>query len=390
MTQTHGVQTTQQAGTMPEIAEQEIGAVTVAERSRQQMQAGFTMAKRFPRDETRAYTKIIKACERPGFAGEALYSFPRGDGRVEGPSVNLAREMARIFGNIVHGCDVLSTDDEYVHIEGYAVDLETNTWVREQGKFKRLIYRRGKGWVQPDERDFRELVNRHGAIHTRNCILRILPRDFIDDAMGRARETTRQVANGQIEQSREQTIRALVSSFMGLAVSQEMLEGYLGHSVNDIGADEVVDLRAIYKSIFDGNSKRGDYFTVGEKADPEKESKIEGSVSLDDLSPGTPPEKPRGGRKKKGKKKAGGKSKKKKKGEEPTADGSDEPEKSEGEEGPSEADVAFANLETWKDEMSPTQFKQILSAACGGKTSIADLSDEETITAAQAVGKELE
>jgi PAS domain-containing protein len=60
----------------------------------------------------------------------------------------------------------------------------------------KLIQRKIKGsktgeteWIAPDERDLLELTNRQNAKAVRNCILQVLPKDYILDAMDTAKET---------------------------------------------------------------------------------------------------------------------------------------------------------------------------------------------------------
>src|ERR1700747_3455088 len=68
-----------------------------------EIQSAIIIARRFPRNEDQAFEKLMRACRRLSFAEDAAYAFPRGDQKVEGPSVNLAREAARVWGNIRHG-----------------------------------------------------------------------------------------------------------------------------------------------------------------------------------------------------------------------------------------------------------------------------------------------
>jgi len=74
---------------------------------------------------------------------------------------------------------VVSLTDEHVHIRGFAIDLETNASTEYEDQFKRLVQRKGRDgethWVQPDERDLRELIGRRGAILVRNAILSYTP-----------------------------------------------------------------------------------------------------------------------------------------------------------------------------------------------------------------------
>src|SRR5690606_16214410 len=191
-----------------------------------------------------------------------MYSFPRGNQIVTGPSVQLAREIARCWGNIRFGLRVVSMDDQMVHIRGYAYDAETNAYVEAEDKFSKLIFRRGRGWVQPDERELRELVNRRGAILVRNCILQVVPSDIVEDAQRVVQETLRKAAQGEIDQNRDDAIRRLALAFDGLGVSTEVLERYLGHPLSAITAEEIAHLRGVYKSIVDGHTRTVDHFDL--------------------------------------------------------------------------------------------------------------------------------
>lgn len=80
------------------------------------MQAALFQAAQNPRDEDRAFNGITKACQRESLACKALYEFPIGDDTLAGPSVYLARELARQWGNIQYGFDVIFSDEEKITI----------------------------------------------------------------------------------------------------------------------------------------------------------------------------------------------------------------------------------------------------------------------------------
>lgn len=253
--------------TATEEAKQHGAPFVQAAREEAEMKAAIVLAKKFPRDEAAAYTRIMHSCDRPSFAEGANYAFPRGGQVVTGPSVDLARELARIWGNVRYGLRIVTEDDERVHIKGYAYDLESNTYVESEDKFAKLVQRRNKvtrqsEWVKPDERDLRELVNKRGAICVRNAILQLLPSDIVMDAMARCRDTAQKAAKGEIQQDREAAIRRLALAYHDIGVNSEMIAGYLKHSMELITNEEIADLRAIYKSIRDGNSRREEYFVL--------------------------------------------------------------------------------------------------------------------------------
>jgi hypothetical protein len=160
----------------------ELAPTAAAAEKQFEIQSAIVLAKKYPRDEDASFTKLMKACGRTSFAEEAEYSFPRGNQTVRGPSVNLAREAARVWGNVRYGITILRDDTGSRQIQGWAWDLETNTKISSEDDFQKLIFRKGKGWIPPDERDLRELTNRRGAILIRNCILQVVPKDLIEDA----------------------------------------------------------------------------------------------------------------------------------------------------------------------------------------------------------------
>ncbi|MBU0906702.1 MAG: hypothetical protein KKE05_00940, partial [Nanoarchaeota archaeon] len=145
-----------------------------------EVQGSIIIAKKFPRNEDQTFARLMKTCDRTSFAEKAVYSYPRGGQTISGPSVNLAREAARLWGNLEYGLLVIRDDENSRHIRAWAWDKETNTKTFAEDSFEKLIFRKGKGNIKPDERDLRELTNRRGAILIRNCLLQLLPRDLVE------------------------------------------------------------------------------------------------------------------------------------------------------------------------------------------------------------------
>jgi len=256
-------------------------------RAQKEIEGAIIVAKQFPRIEQDTYTRILAACGRKGFADAAYYRFPRGGSQVIGASVNMARELARLWGNIRYGVDIVLEDDDMRRIRAWAWDAETNTYVSEEDNFAKLIYRKNKGWVVPDERDLRELTNRRGAICTRNCLLRLIPRDFVDDALEKCFETIKEsVGTGK---GRDEMLKKLVASFADYGVTgKDIAEKYEVDKVNELAVEDIADLRGIYKSMRDGISKKAEHFIkrgAGEKTgtvDAETGEVIEEGASASD------------------------------------------------------------------------------------------------------------
>lgn len=239
-------------------------AMAAVSREQAEIQAAIISAKRFPRDEQAAGAKVLTACKRPGFAEKARYVFPRAGKKITGPSIGFAREAARAWGNIQSGYRITDWTPDRTTVEGYALDTETNTRQAFSTTFRNLVQRRQQdgstGWVRPDERDYRELLAKHGAVVQRNALLGLLPPDLVEDAMEQVSITIRAAARGELTESRDQTIRRLVSAFMELGVKQAELEAYLEHPMDTVTEDEIGDLRGVYRAISDGQMKREEIF----------------------------------------------------------------------------------------------------------------------------------
>ena len=240
----------------------------------QEIQGAMILAKKFPRDYKSCWQKFNLACKRKALATKAEYKFPRGKGQVKGATVVIARVGAQCWGNIRWGFVITRDDEGARSIIGWAWDIEENNKVEEPATFKKLIYRKDKGWIKPDERELRELTNRHAAICIRNSLLQILPRDYIDDAIESCRET---LAKG-IDDPRAAG-KEIISAFGDLGVTVEMLNNYLGH--DQWVKDDIVDLQAVLNAIQDGQAKANEFFGLSSKPQPEK-----GGLSTEQMSPG--------------------------------------------------------------------------------------------------------
>lgn len=242
-------------------------------RAVQEVQASLVIAKKFPRDETNAFLKIKKACERITLAEVAEYAFPRGGQTVRGPSIRLAEIMAQNWGNMEHGIRELDqgvdTDGiTYSIAQSYAWDKETN--VRSELTFKvrhEMQLKNGGRKRLTDPRDMYEHVANYGARRKRACILAVIPGDIVDAAVKACRNTLKK-GDGKPMADR---IREMVAAFIGLGVTREMLEKRLGHDVDITTADELVDLVAVHNAIRDKQVSRTEVFEMAKGEEPPSE-----------------------------------------------------------------------------------------------------------------------
>lgn len=237
-----------------------------AARERYEIQSMIMQAISRPRDEVEATARVRQSFSRLKMAEAAKYVFPRGKGKVSGASVDAAKEIARQWRNITFGFSDISEDPNYVHLRGWAHDLESNNKVCFEDKFEPKVQRKlGKGtpnerteWVMPDERDLRELCNKRGSILIRNAIKAVVPAYIFEEALEVAEETIRRE-----QYEREQfksKIATLLHQFKKLEVTEAMISKFVGGDVWQMPREKYEELRPIWKSINDGETEKGEWF----------------------------------------------------------------------------------------------------------------------------------
>lgn len=257
------------AGDVAAIAGEGVSHTTALAAERYRIEGMIVSAHQWPRDERTARAATLQACARPRFADGAIYEYPRGRTTVTGPSVRLAREVARCWRNILTGYRIVDMDDTWITVEGYAHDLEANRVEIEQARFKRKIMRRPKGggkarWVSvEDERELAELVGRNAAKKVRNCILRLIPSDLIEEALEECSRTLVAAAEADLRAAPADAIAKMTAAFAEIGVTSEMLHDHLVlREGAALSARHVARLRGVYRAIKDGEASARDFFDL--------------------------------------------------------------------------------------------------------------------------------
>lgn len=222
-------------------------------------QARVFLAKNFPRDPIAASQRILTACQRLGLAQAAIYTFQRGGSDISGPSIRLAEEIARQWGNIESGWKELKRDDKMATVLAYAWDQEVNT-------FKQIVFnvplqrtkRRGGTRVTEaitEERDVYELIANNAARRMRACLLALIPADVTESAVKQCQKTI--VTQCEVTPER---IAKMAAAFEEFGVSKEQIEKRIQRNITAIAPAQFVKLIEIYNSIKDGISEASDWF----------------------------------------------------------------------------------------------------------------------------------
>lgn len=232
-------------------APEHINAGTVeveSSRAIAEVQAKLIIAKKFMRDEASAMSEMLKSCQRTSFASQAMYSYPRGTTTIAGPSIRMAEELARTWGNIDFGTKELSRRKGESEMQAYAWDLQTNLMRTINFTVAHKRDTKGGGIILTDERDIYEVTANQAGRRVRACLLAILPPDFVDSAVQECRKTLAADANtGIIDR-----IKNMLDSFVKVDVTVKMIEDRLKKTTANITAEDLVDLAAIFTSIKDG------------------------------------------------------------------------------------------------------------------------------------------
>lgn len=245
-----------------------IGAELVASREAQEVQVAMVAAKRFPRDPVVAYQKIMTDCSRKSLAVKAIYEYPRGGSRVSGPSIDLARALARGWGNLDAGFKVLDDNGERATVMAYCWDLETN--YRETKVFDVSHMRQTKNGAYPlkDPRDIYENIANHAARRERACILSVIPADIVDAALGQCQQTL--VSGDKIPLA--DRIRNMITAFSEFGVTPDMIEAFVGYKKEAFSPQTLVRLGGVYTSIKDGVGAVEQFFDMSKVPAPPEQS----------------------------------------------------------------------------------------------------------------------
>lgn len=246
-------------------------AQSSSSREMEEVKGQIFMARQFPRNVFQSEQRILDACKRPSLAQTAVYSYPRGKTKVEGPSIRLAEVLAQNWGNIAFGVKELEQREGESVALAYAWDLETN--VRQEKVFTVKHSRKANNTIKKldDPRDIYELVANNGARRLRSCILGIIPGDIVETAVEECNRTLQGNNKGPLKDRVANALKAYKEKYR---VTQEMVESRFGYNADAFTEYDYADLIKIFNSLKDGMSKVEDWF--------DKSSKKESNSSLAD------------------------------------------------------------------------------------------------------------
>jgi hypothetical protein len=233
------------------------GAVSIEqERAIAEAQGQLIMAKRFPRNLMSAFEELKEACAIPAFANVAFYTIPQGGSKVTGLSIRFAEEIARVYGNFEYGHRELSRteagpeprDFGRSEVEIYAWDKQTNNRQIRQLTVLHVIDTKDGPRKLRDQKDIDNRIANVASKQMRGRILAMMPKWMIESASEECKKT---IAGANTEPLAVRA-RKMIGAFSGYGVTVSHLETYLGHSLDDILLDELINLQGVYAALKDG------------------------------------------------------------------------------------------------------------------------------------------
>ena len=238
-----------------------VGQATSIEQSRAvaEVQAAAVMARQFPRDLTAAINEMRQSCAQYRLAERAFFKFPRGGESVSGETIHLARELARCWGNVIHGARAMIRDDVHGQSEmiTYAQDIQTNTKSETVFIVPHKRDKKGGAVTLVGMRDIYENNSNTAARRLRENIFAMLPPWFKEEAKEICMKT---LEAGQSGLSLPQRVSKCIEAFESVHIRQEQLEKKVGRISGKWTAMDVAQLGVTFKSIERGEISKEDEF----------------------------------------------------------------------------------------------------------------------------------
>lgn len=246
------------------LATQHGGSVAIeSERAIAEAQGQLILAKRFPRDLNAAYAELMDACKMQALASVAFYSVPRSGGSVSGPSIRLAEEIARVFGNFEFGHRELSRTHDKSEVEVYAWDKQTNNRSIRQITVMHVLDTKNGARPLRDQKDIDDKIANVASKQLRGRILAMMPKWMVEAAIQECRKTLA----GDNSEPLSVRVRKMTQAFAAYGVKTQHIENYLGiRSLDDIVTDQLLDLTGVFNALREGG-KPSDYFTADDDSD---------------------------------------------------------------------------------------------------------------------------
>lgn len=263
------IQTVEGFGTYERRSASEVAESAMQAEAMAAVQARFIVARQRPRDIVKFKANMLALCRNPKFADEALYEKPvGGDETVVDFSIRFAEAFTRLYGNLDVSTEATFDDPARRKIRVTATDLEGNATFRSDRMLEKTVERRYAGEdrtivssrmnsrrqkvfiVIATEEEFFTKEAAAASKLIRTNVLRFVDEDFKDECR---KEIDRALKLAAVNDPQARTKR-LVEAFAKFGVTVEKLRAYLGHELNQMTPDELIELQRAWVAVREGES----------------------------------------------------------------------------------------------------------------------------------------
>jgi hypothetical protein len=204
--------------------------------TRAEIDVQIATANKYPRSLKKFYDDALQmATMNEAVASSLMYSVPRGDKQITGPSVRMAEIVASAYRNIRVDCRVVEVGDTFLTARAVCIDLERNNAQTVEVR-RRITDKYGRKY---NEDMIGVTAQAAISIAKRNAIFSVVPRVYVDPIL----EEARKVAVGT-QQTLGDRRRAMLAHFAQLGVTADRVFARVGVTGE---ADITLDLLAILK-----------------------------------------------------------------------------------------------------------------------------------------------
>ena len=260
----------------------DMGALAIITKA--EIDSVVSTARAYPRQIGRAVQMIIDmATMDEETAEECTYMVPRGMGQSEvdkfkaatpaerlalkkiitGPSIRFAEIVAQSWGNCQIGTRTTFIDKKNGLVEAEGVFLDSQTNMRQVARVSRSIMTSGGKLYSADL--IQQTCNAAASIARRNAILSSVPKNIW--RLGYQR--SRQVISGDMKTLAARRVDA-VKAFAAFGLLPHQVFAALGVvAEEDIGADEFVEMKALYRQLKNGETTPEEILKVARQIEAE-------------------------------------------------------------------------------------------------------------------------
>lgn len=221
-------------------------------------------AKQWPRSlQAFRQEALALATKNQKVAATCYFSLPRGNKRVEGPSVRLAEIIAGTWGNLRCETRLCAVGETTVTAQATCWDMQRNVLIRSEVS-RRITDRNGKRY---NEDMIIMTGNAAASIAFRNAIFRVVPMAYVNDIYEEAKRVA-VTGQGTIDEARAKWL----AHFDKVGVSKARVLAMLGRKgIEDIDIDDLSALQGLHTALSEGHTNLDDAFPEPElkKGKPE-------------------------------------------------------------------------------------------------------------------------